>query len=387
MFINTHLQQLRGHYLFTEIANRTKAYQQTHPEAHVLRLGIGDVTLPLPSVIIEAMHRAVDELASAATFRGYGPEEGYLWLRQAIVDNDYTPRGIHVSPEEVFVSDGAGSDLGNLSELFDASNSVAILEPSYPAYVDTSRMAGREIIWLPCLAQNNFYPALPKQKADIIYLCFPNNPTGTVLTRDELSRWVEYARANHSVILFDAAYEAFIEDPDVPHSIYEIEGAQEVAIEIRSFSKTAGFTAVRCGYTVVPKATGLQTMWLRRQCTKFNGASYISQRAAEATYTPEGKAAIQANLSYYKQTAQIFLEGLRTLGYEVFGGKNAPYIWCRVPHGYTSWSFFDHLLHTSQIVCTPGAGFGPTGEGFVRFSAFSNRKDVEEALKRMKKLA
>ncbi|MCI6419132.1 MAG: LL-diaminopimelate aminotransferase [Bacteroidales bacterium] len=387
MFINTHLQQLRGHYLFTEIANRTKAYQQTHPEAHVLRLGIGDVTLPLPSVIIEAMHRAVDELASAATFRGYGPEEGYLWLRQAIVDNDYTPRGIHVSPEEVFISDGAGSDLGNLSELFDASNSVAILEPSYPAYVDTSRMAGREIIWLPCLAQNNFYPALPKQKADIIYLCFPNNPTGTVLTRDELSRWVEYARENHSIILFDAAYEAFIEDPDVPHSIYEIEGAQEVAIEIRSFSKTAGFTAVRCGYTVVPKATGLQTMWLRRQCTKFNGASYISQRAAEATYTPEGKAAIQANLSYYKQTAQIFLEGLRTLGYEVFGGKNAPYIWCRVPHGYTSWSFFDHLLHTSQIVCTPGAGFGPTGEGFVRFSAFSNRKDVEEALKRMKKLA
>ena len=387
MFINTHLQHLDGNYLFTEIANRTKAYQQTHPEAHVLRLGIGDVTLPLPSVIIEAMHRAVDELASAATFRGYGPEEGYLWLRQAIVDNDYTPRGIHVSPEEVFISDGAGSDLGNLSELFDASNSVAILEPSYPAYVDTSRMAGREIIWLPCLAQNNFYPALPKQKADIIYLCFPNNPTGTVLTRDELSRWVEYARANHSVILFDAAYEAFIEDPDVPHSIYEIEGAQEVAIEIRSFSKTAGFTAVRCGYTVVPKATGLQTMWLRRQCTKFNGASYISQRAAEATYTPEGKAAIQANLSYYKQTAQIFLEGLRTLGYEVFGGKNAPYIWCRVPHGYTSWSFFDHLLHTSQIVCTPGAGFGPTGEGFVRFSAFSNRKDVEEALKRMKKLA
>lgn len=387
MFINTHLQQLRGHYLFTEIANRTKAYQQTHPEAHVLRLGIGDVTLPLPSVIIEAMHRAVDELASAATFRGYGPEEGYIWLRQAIVDNDYTPRGIYVSPEEVFISDGAGSDLGNLSELFDASNSVAILEPSYPAYVDTSRMAGREIIWLPCLAQNNFYPALPKQKADIIYLCFPNNPTGTVLTRDELSRWVEYALANHSIILFDAAYEAFIEDPDVPHSIYEIEGAQEVAIEIRSFSKTAGFTAVRCGYTVVPKATGLQTMWLRRQCTKFNGASYISQRAAEATYTPEGKAAIQANLSYYKQTAQIFLEGLRTLGYEVFGGKNAPYIWCRVPHGYTSWSFFDHLLHTSQIVCTPGAGFGPTGEGFVRFSAFSNRKDVEEALKRMKKLA
>ncbi len=387
MRVNTHLQQLKGNYLFTEIANRTQAYQQTHPEAHVLRLGIGDVTLPLPSVIIEAMHRAVDELASAATFRGYGPEEGYLWLRQAIVDNDYTSRGIHVSPEEVFISDGAGSDLGNLSELFDASNSVAILEPSYPAYVDTSRMAGREIIWLPCLAENNFHPALPQQKADIIYLCFPNNPTGTVLTRDELSRWVEYARANHSIILFDAAYEAFIEDPDVPHSIYEIEGAKEVAIEIRSFSKTAGFTAVRCGYTVVPKATGLQTMWLRRQCTKFNGASYISQRAAQATFTPEGKQGIEVNLAYYKQTAQMIADGLRALGYEVYGGKNAPYIWCRVPHGYTSWSFFDHLLHTSQIVCTPGAGFGPTGEGFVRFSAFSNRKDVEEALKRMTTLA
>ena len=387
MRVNTHLQQLKGNYLFTEIANRTQAYQQAHPEAKVLRLGIGDVTMPLPPVIIEAMHRAVGELAQAETFRGYGPEAGYPWLRQAIVDHDYTPRGIHVSPEEVFISDGAGSDLGNLSELFDTANRVAILEPSSPAYVDTSRMTGREIIWLPCLAQKNFYPDLPAQKADIIYLCFPNNPTGTVLTKQELARWVAYAHANHSIILYDAAYEAFIEDPNVPHSIYEIDGAQEVAIEIRSFSKTAGFTAVRCGYTVVPKATGLQAMWSRRQCTKFNGASYISQRAALATYTPEGKAGIQANLNYYKQTARILLEGLRAMGYEVFGGKNAPYIWCRVPQGYDSWSFFDHLLHTCQIVCTPGAGFGPTGEGFVRFSAFSNRKDVEEALKRMKTLA
>lgn len=387
MRVNTHLQQLKGNYLFAEIANRTQAYQQAHPETKVLRLGIGDVTLPLPSVIIDAMHRAVNELAQAETFRGYGPEEGYRWLRQAIVDNDYTPRGIQLTSDEVFISDGAGSDLGNLSELFDTANSVAILEPSYPAYVDTSRMAGRDIIWLPCLAENNFYPALPAQKADIIYLCFPNNPTGTVLTREELARWVAYARANHSIILFDAAYEAFIEDPDIPHSIYEIEGAQEVAIEIRSFSKTAGFTAVRCGYTVVPKATGLQAMWSRRQCTKFNGASYISQRAALATYSPEGKAGTQKNLSYYKQTARILSEGLQALGFEVFGGKNAPYIWCRVPQGYTSWSFFDHLLDTCQIVCTPGAGFGPTGEGFVRFSAFSNRKDVEEALKRMKTLA
>ena len=383
MQVNTHLQQLKGSYLFTEIANRTQEYQQTHPDAHVLRLGIGDVTLPLPQVIIDAMHRAVDELAHEDTFRGYGPERGYSWLQQAIIEHDYTPRGIRLTTDEVFISDGAGSDLGNLSELFDTANTVAILEPSYPAYVDTSRMAGRQIIWLPCLRENNFYPELPAQKADIIYLCFPNNPTGTVLTRDELARWVDYARTHHSIILFDAAYEAFIEDPDIPHSIYEIDGAKEVAIEIRSFSKTAGFTAVRCGYTIVPKETGLQAMWTRRQCTKFNGASYISQRAALATYTPEGKAGIAANLSYYKQTARILSEGLRTLGYQVFGGKNAPYIWCKTPDNMDSWAFFDLLLHQCQIVCTPGVGFGDSGQGFVRFSAFSNRKDVEEALQRM----
>ena len=384
MQINTNLQQLKGSYLFTEIANRTQAYQQVHPEAKVLRLGIGDVTLPLPQVIIDAMHRAVDELAQEETFRGYGPEVGYSWLQQAIIEHDYTPRGIRLTTDEVFISDGAGSDLGNLSDLFDTANTVAILEPSYPAYVDTSRMAGRQIIWLPCLRENNFYPELPAQKADIIYLCFPNNPTGTVLTRDELARWVDYARTHHSIILFDAAYEAFIEDPDIPHSIYEIDGAKEVAIEIRSFSKTAGFTAVRCGYTIVPKETGLQAMWTRRQCTKFNGASYISQRAALATYTPEGKAGIAANLSYYKQTARILSEGLRTLGYQVFGGKNAPYIWCKTPDNMDSWAFFDLLLHQCQIVCTPGVGFGDSGQGFVRFSAFSNRNDVEEALRRLK---
>lgn len=384
MQINTNLQQLKGSYLFTEIANRTQEYQQTHPDAHVLRLGIGDVTLPLPQVIIDAMHRAVDELAQEETFRGYGPEVGYSWLQQAIIEHDYTPRGIRLTTDEVFISDGAGSDLGNLSDLFDTANTVAILEPSYPAYVDTSRMAGRQIIWLPCLRENNFYPELPAQKADIIYLCFPNNPTGTVLTRDELARWVDYARTHHSIILFDAAYEAFIEDPDIPHSIYEIDGAKEVAIEIRSFSKTAGFTAVRCGYTIVPKETGLQAMWTRRQCTKFNGASYISQRAALATYTPEGKAGIAANLSYYKQTARILSEGLRTLGYQVFGGKNAPYIWCKTPDNMDSWAFFDLLLHQCQIVCTPGVGFGDSGQGFVRFSAFSNRNDVEKALRRLK---
>ena len=386
MQINMNLQQLKGSYLFTEIANRTQEYQQTHPDAHVLRLGIGDVTLSLPQVIIDAMHRAVDELAKEETFRGYGPEVGYSWLQQAIIEHDYTPRGIRLTTDEVFISDGAGSDLGNLSDLFDTANTVAILEPSYPAYVDTSRMAGRQIIWLPCLKEHNFYPELPAQKADIIYLCFPNNPTGTVLTRDELARWVDYACTNHSIILYDAAYEAFIEDPDIPHSIYEIEGAKEVAIEIRSFSKTAGFTAVRCGYTIVPKETGLQAMWTRRQCTKFNGASYISQRAALATYTPEGKAGIAANLNYYKQTARILSEGLRALGYEVFGGKNAPYIWCKTPDNMDSWAFFDLLLHQCQIVCTPGVGFGDSGQGFVRFSAFSNRNDVEEALLRMKKL-
>ena len=362
---------------------RADAYRKQHPDVRLLRMGVGDVTRPLPPAIIDAMHKAVNELAAPATFRGYGPEEGYPWLRQAVIDNEYTPRGVNLDIDEVFISEGAGSDLGNLSELFLSANSVAILDPSYPAYMDSSIMAGRTIIPLPCTIANGFVPELPKQKADIIYLCLPNNPTGTVLTRAELQRWVEYARTNHSIIIFDAAYEAFIEDPDVPHSIYEIEGAQQVAIEVRSFSKSAGFTAVRCGYTVVPKQTGLNAMWLRRQCTKYNGTSYVAQRAAQATFTPEGKRGIQANLAYYKQTAQIIAGGLIAMGYEVYGGENAPYIWCRVPQGYDSWSFFDHLLHTCQIICTPGVGFGDAGQGFVRFSAFSDRKEVEEALKRM----
>lgn len=378
---------MKDGYLFTEIINRTKAYQTEHPDAKVLRLGVGDITRPLPQPIVEAMHHAVEEMGNPDTFRGYGLENGYAWLRQAIIDNDYTPRGIRLDLDEVFISDGAGSDLGNLSELFDTKNTVAILDPAYPAYEDTSMMAGRPIEYLPCTAENNFVPELPMTHVDIIYLCYPNNPIGTVLTREQMTQWVRYAQQHKSVIIFDSAYEAFIQSPDIPHSIYEIEGAQEVAIEVRSFSKTAGFTGVRCGYTIVPKATGLQAMWLRRQCTKYNGTSYISQRGALATYTPEGKATIQTNIAYYQQTAQVLLKGLRELGYEVYGGVHAPYIWCRVPQGYDSWSFFDHLLHTCQIVCTPGAGFGPTGEGFVRFSAFSNRKDVEEALKRMKTLA
>ena len=387
MTVNTHFHQLPDNYLFKEIELRTKAYKEMNPEAQIYRLGIGDVTRPLPLPVIDAMHRAVEELAHPESFYGYGPEEGYIWLRQLIVDKDYRPLGVDLEPEEVFISDGAGSDLGNLSELFDNANRVAILDPSYPAYVDSSILAGREIVFLPCNAENDFVPDLPSKRADIIYLCFPNNPTGAVLTREQLKVWVDYARMNKSIIIFDAAYEAFIEDANVPHSIYEIEGAKEVAIEVCSYSKTAGFTAVRCGWTVVPKATGLNAMWFRRQCTKYNGTAYVAQRASEATYTPEGRAGIQRNLMHYKGTAQMLSQGLRDLGFEVFGGKNAPYIWCRVPKGYDSWSFFDYLLNTCQIVCTPGVGFGPSGEGYVRFSAFSHRKDCEKALKRMRTLA
>ncbi len=386
MTINTHLQQLKGSYLFTEIVNRTQAYKAAHPDTNILRLGVGDVTRPLPTAIIDAMHRAVDELATAKTFRGYGPEEGYPWLKQAIIDNEYRPRGVELDLSEVFISDGAGSDLGNLSELFDNSNRVAILDPSYPAYVDTSKMAGRDIIFLPSHAENNFVPDLPKQQADIIYLCFPNNPTGAVLTHDQLKRWVDYAREHRSIIIFDAAYECFIQDKNIPHSIYEIPGAKEVAIEVRSYSKVAGFTAVRCGYTIVPKETGLQTMWLRRQCTKYNGTSYVAQRAAMATYTPAGRKGLAANLDYYRQTALVISGGLTALGYEVYGGENAPYIWCRTPNKMDSWAFFDLLLNQCQVVCTPGSGFGPAGEGYVRFSAFSPRKACEEALIRMKGL-
>ena len=387
MLINSHFQNLENNYLFKEVTNRAEAYKEAHPGARILRLGVGDVTRPLPLPIVDAMHRAVEELAHPETFRGYGPEEGYEWLRQTIIDHDYRPRGIDLTLDEVFISEGAGSELGNLSELFDSANRVAILDPSYPAYIDANVMAGREIVYLPCHAGNGFVPDLPEQQADLIYLCFPNNPTGTVLTRAQLKRWVDYARAHKSMIIYDAAYEAFIEEPEIPHSIYEIEGAKEVAIEVRSFSKSAGFTAVRCGYTIVPKETGLQAFWLRRQCTKYNGTSYVSQRAAESTYTPEGKVGIQINLDHYKSTARLLSQGLCELGYEVYGGKNAPYIWCRTPKEFDSWSFFDHLLNNCQVLCTPGAGFGPAGEGYVRFSAFSKREDAQEALKRIKTLA
>ena len=383
---NIHFDQLPDRYLFKEIEIRAEAYKMQHSDARLLRMGVGDVSRPLPKAITDAMHQAVEELTHEETFRGYGPEEGYKWLRQAVIDHEYTPRGISLEPDEVFISEGAGSDLGNLSELFLSGNKVAILDPSYPAYMDSSMMAGREILSLPCTIENGFVPELPKQQADIIYLCLPNNPTGTVLKRAQLQKWVDYAIANKSMIIFDAAYEAYISEDDVPHSIYELPGAKQVAIEVRSFSKSAGFTAVRCGYTIVPKQTGLQSMWLRRQCTKYNGTSYVAQRAAEATFTSEGKQGIAANLAYYKQTAQIILAGLTDAGYTVYGGKNAPYIWCKTPDKMGSWEFFDLLLNQCQIVCTPGVGFGPSGEGFVRFSAFSNRQNCEEALLRIKNL-
>ncbi len=383
---NTNYQNLHEQYLFKQITDRTAAYQAAHPEQTVLRLGIGDVTRPLPSVIVQAMQQAAAELGQTNTFRGYGPEEGYGWLRRTIVEQDYAPLGVRLEADEVFISDGAGSDLGNLSELFAQDNSVAIIDPTYPAYADTSVMAGREVMYLPCLAENNFVPELPKRKADIIYLCFPNNPTGTVLTCEELKLWVDYARTNGSIIIYDAAYESFITQPDVPHSIYEIDGAQEVAIEVKSYSKSAGFTSVRCGYTVVPKATGLQAMWLRRQTTKYNGTSYIAQRAAMATYTREGRAGAKANIDVYRATARSLKSGLQDMSYEVYGGDNSPYIWCRAPHGWDSWTFFDHLLQQCQVVCTPGVGFGAAGEGYVRFSAFSLPEVCAEALQRLKQL-
>ena len=383
---NTHFLQLKNNYFFIDVVNKSREYARLHPDAKLLHLGVGDVTLPLPDASIRAMHKAVDEMAHKETFHGYGLEQGSNFLRQAIIDNDYAPMGIDLSIDEVFISDGAGSDIGNTSDLFATNNRVAVLDPVYPAYVDTNVMAGREIVYMPCLAENNFVPQPPKEHVDILYLCFPNNPTGTTLNRDQLQLFVDYAIVHKSIIIFDSAYEIFIEDADVPHSIYELPGAKQVAIEIRSYSKTAGFTGVRCGYTVVPKETGLQPMWYRRQCTKYNGTSYISQRGAEAIYSPEGKAQVMSNIRHYKQTAQLIANGLRSLGYEVWGGKNAPYVWCRTPHGMDSWQFFDLLLERCQVVCTPGVGFGALGQGYVRFSAFSDRKEAEEALQRMQTL-
>jgi len=404
--INDNFIKIPATYLFSEIAKRVTQHKEENPTALIIRMGIGDVSLPIPDVSVDAMIKAADEQRSAETFRGYGPEQGYAFLREAIVINDFTNKGIDIAEDEIFVSDGAKSDTGNIGDIFDVNNRVAITDPSYPVYVDTNAMAGRageptesgawtNLVYLSCNAENNFVPALPTEKVDLVYLCYPNNPTGTTLTKEQLTVWVEYAKANKVILLFDAAYEAFITEENVPHSIYEIEGAKDVAIEFRSFSKTAGFTGTRCGYTVVPKQlmgyskkgepVALNKLWNRRQCTKFNGTSYIVQRAAEATYSPEGKKQVKALIDFYTENARIIREGLLKAGYTIFGGVNAPYVWAKAPAGMGSWEYFDYLLKEKNIVTTPGAGFGSSGEGYVRFSAFGSRENTIEAMKRLEK--
>lgn len=405
--INDNFTLLAESYLFSEVAKRINAYKEAHPEVDIIRMGIGDVTRPLCKAAIEAMHKAVDDQADSSTFHGYGPEQGYAFLREAIVEHDYRARGIDMDADEIFVSDGAKSDTGNIGDILARGNRVAVTDPVYPVYVDTNVMGGRagvldtdgcwsNIIYLPVTAENGFVPALPSEVPDMIYLCYPNNPTGTTLTREQLKVWVDYARAHHSLILFDSAYETFIRQDDVPHSIYEIEGAKEVAIEFRSFSKTAGFTGVRCGYTVVPKAlkgadskgemVSLNHLWNRRQCTKFNGASYISQRAAAAIYTPEGKQQTRETVDYYLRNAEVLRQGLLDAGLEVFGGTNAPYVWIKTPDETTSWEFFDILLNRCHVAGTPGSGFGPSGEGYIRLTAFNTYENTVEAINRIKKV-
>ncbi len=405
--INDNFTLLAESYLFSEVAKRINAYKEAHPEVDIIRMGIGDVTRPLCKAAIEAMHKAVDDQADSSTFHGYGPEQGYAFLREAIVEHDYRARGIDMDADEIFVSDGAKSDTGNIGDILARGNRVAVTDPVYPVYVDTNVMGGRagvldtdgcwsNIIYLPVTAENGFVPALPSEVPDMIYLCYPNNPTGTTLTREQMKVWVDYARAHHSLILFDSAYETFIRQDDVPHSIYEIEGAKEVAIEFRSFSKTAGFTGVRCGYTVVPKAlkgadskgemVSLNHLWNRRQCTKFNGASYISQRAAAAIYTSEGKQQTRETVDYYLRNAEVLRQGLLDAGFEVFGGTNAPYAWIKTPDETTSWEFFDILLDRCHVAGTPGSGFGPSGEGYIRLTAFNTYENTVEAISRIKKV-
>lgn len=405
--INENYMKLQGSYLFAEIARRVAAYKEANPSADIIRLGIGDVTQPLPAVCIEAMHKAVDEMGKAETFRGYGPEQGYSFLTGAIIKNNYTDRGISIASDEIFVSDGSKSDSGNIQEIFGTDNRVAITDPVYPVYLDTNVMAGRTgdikedghfegITYLPCTAENSFAPDLPKEKVDIIYLCCPNNPTGTTLSREELTKWVNYAKKNDSVILFDAAYAAYITEKNIPRSIYEIHGAKDVAIEFRSFSKTAGFTGTRCGYTIVPKSVMGRTkdgsrvefnkLWNRRHTTKFNGTAYVVQRAAAAIYTEEGKRQVKELIAYYMENARIIREGLQNVNIKAYGGINAPYIWLKTPHGMSSWDFFDKLLHEANIVGTPGAGFGPCGEGYFRLTSFGSRENTERAVARFAKL-
>ncbi|MGA2172435.1 MAG: LL-diaminopimelate aminotransferase [Sedimentisphaerales bacterium] len=413
--VNENFLKLQAGYLFPEIGKRKRAFQQAHPDVRIISMGIGDVTQPLAPAVIAAMHRAVDEMGNKETFHGYDDGGvGYSFLREAISKNDFKSRGVSIDVDEIFISDGAKSDTANIQELFGLDNVVAVPDPVYPVYVDTNVMAGRTglaagpptktfegrqgtyagIVYMPATADNNFVPHTPREKVDLIYLCFPNNPTGAVATKEQLKKWVDYARDTRAVILFDAAYEAYIADPQIPHSIYEIEGAKDVAVEFRSFSKTAGFTGVRCAFAVVPEqlraytkagqSIALNPLWARRHCTKFNGVSYITQVAAAATYTGEGKKQVRGTIELYMNNAKMIRESLAGLGYQVYGGINAPYIWLKTPQGLGSWEFFDLLLNKAHVVTTPGAGFGPSGEGYVRLTAFGDPADVKEALEQIK---
>lgn len=397
--INENYQKLPGSYLFSEIARRVNEYSKANPEKTLIRMGIGDVTRPLAPAVVNAMEKAVAEMGTFDGFHGYGPEQGYDFLRNAIVENDYANLGIEA--DEIFISDGAKSDCGNITDIFSNNNKVAVCDPVYPVYVDTNAMSGRagdfkdgkwtNLIYMDCVEENGFLPQLPKEKADMIYLCFPNNPTGMAADREYLKKWVDYANENDSVILFDSAYEAFITEENVPHSIFEIDGAKTCAIEFRSFSKTAGFTGTRCAYTVIPKTlkrggVSLNSLWNRRQCTKFNGVPYIIQRGAEAVYTPEGKAQIKETIQYYQNNAKVIYEGLKQAGLTVYGGVNSPYVWAKTPNGKNSWDFFDELLKSANVVTTPGAGFGPSGEGYIRLTAFGDAEKTKEAIERIKKI-
>ncbi|MDR1761026.1 MAG: LL-diaminopimelate aminotransferase [Bacteroidales bacterium] len=406
-YLNENYEKLQAGYLFPEIGRRVNAYAAQNPDKKIIRMGIGDVTQPLVPAVIKAFHEGVEDEAKIETFKGYGPEQGYAFLREAIAKNEFHERGVQISADDIFISDGSKCDTGNILEIFGMNNVIAVQDPVYPVYVDTSVMGGRtgvmqangyyeNIVYMPCTAENNFTPELPSQKVDLIFLCFPNNPTGTTTTRENLQKWVEYARAHNSIILYDAAYEAYIQDADVPHSIFEIPGAETCAIEFRSFSKKAGFTGVRCAYVIIPETlkaanskgeqVSVKALWSRRHSTKFNGASYPVQKAAAAIYTPEGKEQVAGVIAYYMENARIMKESLEQQGFTVFGGVNAPYVWVKTKNNMKSWEFFDQLLNEIQVVGTPGSGFGPCGEGYFRFSAFAVRENVIEAMERLRSM-
>ena len=401
--VNENYLKLPGSYLFSTIGKKSREYQDAHPEAKIISLGIGDVTQPLVPAIIEALHKAVDDMSRAETFHGYSPDLGYSWLRETIAENDYRARGCEISPDEIFISDGAKSDSGNIQEIFSADSKIAVCDPVYPVYVDSNVMAGRcgtydrkaerwsDVIYMPCTAENDFTPSFPKEDPDIIYLCYPNNPTGASITKGRLQEWVDYASRKGAVIIFDAAYEAYIEEAGVPHSIYECEGARSCAIEIRSFSKNAGFTGTRLGFTVIPReierdGVKLHSLWARRHGTKFNGAPYIVQKAAMAVYSEEGKKQLKDQVGYYKRNCRVIIDTLKDCGYQVYGGVNAPYIWLKTPDGLTSWEFFDRLLDQAHVVGTPGSGFGPSGEHYFRLTAFGSYENTKEAVDRIRRI-